>query len=389
MMENNNNVLALVNNFEGTNVGIITDENGNVLFEIYTTGMALGYVKSNTVKGKTYLQCRKDRVDKTIENAGIKPLVHNGLTYLNEEMLYDFMLEARTDKCKPFRKWVTSEVLPAINHNGGYIIDNASEEQINKLTKYSLPKLKNTFKTENIELIHNTYQDVKEFYKYKVRDTDFRVKVMKNIEQGLKDRIEIYSGDSKYLALITICDDLIKIIKEDKESLRLKISGGRMAYKTRIINNQGKLINEKNEELSKLENAIAILNPSLSEYMVLDTHPLSENYMYETVVSDYTGKNIMVKTNTYNNWIRNFPSHQLLNKEDLNIDWNIPIVVFLKYDCLDRFDLQNFTKSILDQVITRDYLEDDKIVDKVILERNKTVKSYGDGKIYICIRNVD
>ena len=147
-----------------------------------------------------------------------------------------------------------------------------------------------------------------------------------------------------------------------------------MAYKTRIINNQGKLINEKNDELSKLENAIAILNPSLSEYMILDTHPLSENYMYETVVSNYTGKNIMVKTNTYNNWIRNFPSHQLLNKEDLNIDWNIPIVVFLKYDCLDRFDIQNFTKSILDQVI---------------LERNKTVKSYGDGKIYICIRNVD
>ena len=385
----NNNVLALVNNFEGTNVGIITDENGNVLFELYSIGIALGHTKTNTAKGKVYIQCRKDRVDKNIENAGIVPLVHNGLTYLNEEMLYDFMLEARTDKCKAFRKWVTSEVLPSINRNGGYIIDNASEEQINKLTKYSLPKLKNTFKTENIELIHNTYQDVKEFYKYKVRDTDFRVKVMKNIEQGLKDRIEIYSGDSKYLALITICDDLIKIIKEDKESLRLKISGGRMAYKTRIINNQGKLINEKNEELSKLENAIAILNPSLSEYMVLDTHPLSENYMYETVVSDYTGKNIMVKTNTYNNWIRNFPSHQLLNKEDLNIDWNVPIVVFLKYDCLDRFDLQNFTKSILDQVITRDYLEDDKIVDKVILERNKTVKSYGEGRIYICIKNVD
>jgi len=370
-MENNNGKdLMIFNNFEGMNVNIITDENGNPLFELYSTGMALGQTKES--KGKLY--ARKDRIDQNLINADISPVVRDGQQYLNEEMLYDFMLEVKTDKCKPFRKWVTSEVLPAINHNGGYIVDNASEEQIDKLNKYSLPKLKNTFKTENIELIHNTYQDVKEFYKYKSRDTDFRVKVMKNIEQGLKDRIEIYSGDSKYLALITICDDLIKIIKEDKESLRLKISGGRMAYKTRIINNQGKLINEKNDELSKLENAIAILNPSLSEYMILDTHPLSENYMYETVVSNYTGKNIMVKTNTYNNWIRNFPSHQLLNKEDLNIDWNIPIVVFLKYDCLDRFDIQNFTKSILDQVI---------------LERNKTVKSYGDGKIYICIRNVD
>ena len=50
------NNLQVFNNFEGTNVEIITDKNGNALFEIYTTGMALGYTKTNTVKGKTYLQ---------------------------------------------------------------------------------------------------------------------------------------------------------------------------------------------------------------------------------------------------------------------------------------------------------------------------------------------
>jgi len=44
---------------------------------------------------------------------------------------------------------------------------------------------------------------------------------------------------------------------------------------------------------------------------------------------------------------------------------------------------------VLCLIITRDYLEDDKIVDKVMLERNKTVKSYEDGRIYICKKNVD
>jgi len=124
------NNVQVFNNFEGTNVGIITDENGNVLFELYSTGMALGYVKSNTVKGKTYLQCRKDRVDKTIENADIKPLVHNGLTYLNEEMLYDFMLEARTEKCKAFRKWVTNVVLPTIQKYGAYMTEEVIEKTL-------------------------------------------------------------------------------------------------------------------------------------------------------------------------------------------------------------------------------------------------------------------
>lgn len=104
---------------------------GEVLFEIYSTGMALGYVKSNTIKGKTYYQCRKDRVDKCIENAEISTLVHDGLILMNESQLYDFMLEARTDKCKAFRKWVTTEVLPRINSVGGFVAEGREEDFIN------------------------------------------------------------------------------------------------------------------------------------------------------------------------------------------------------------------------------------------------------------------
>lgn len=69
----------ILKKFEATDVTIeIID--GVPMFEIYSTGMTLGYVKSNTVKGKTYYQCRKGRV----KNAGITPLVHDGLILLNE-----------------------------------------------------------------------------------------------------------------------------------------------------------------------------------------------------------------------------------------------------------------------------------------------------------------
>ncbi|WP_317050744.1 BRO family protein, partial [Clostridium neonatale] len=57
----------------------------------------------------------------TLQNAEIKPFVHGVQKYLTESQLYDFMIEAKTDKCKSFRKWVTNEVLPTIRKTGGYV----------------------------------------------------------------------------------------------------------------------------------------------------------------------------------------------------------------------------------------------------------------------------
>ena len=106
--------------FEGNNVKIITDEKGEPLFEIYSTGMALGHIKF--AKGKAYP--RKERIDKDIKNAEISTVVQAGQQYFTEETLYDFMLECKTEKCKPFRKWVVHEVLPQIRKTGNYISNN-------------------------------------------------------------------------------------------------------------------------------------------------------------------------------------------------------------------------------------------------------------------------
>ena len=41
--------------------------------------------------------------------------------FVNEDGLYDVILESRKDSARKFRKWVTSEVLPSIRKSGGYI----------------------------------------------------------------------------------------------------------------------------------------------------------------------------------------------------------------------------------------------------------------------------
>lgn len=41
--------------------------------------------------------------------------------FVNEDGLYDVILDSRKPEAKKFRKWITSEVLPSIRKNGGYL----------------------------------------------------------------------------------------------------------------------------------------------------------------------------------------------------------------------------------------------------------------------------
>ena len=101
----------LTKQFEDKEVKIILDDNGEPLFELYSIGMALGYVKKNGV-GKEYP--KKDRIEKVMKNAEISGCVQSGHTYLSESEVYDFMFEAHTEPCKAFKKWLSNDVLPQI-----------------------------------------------------------------------------------------------------------------------------------------------------------------------------------------------------------------------------------------------------------------------------------
>lgn len=112
----NKNILQIFESDEFGKVNVIL-VNGEPYFDLYSVGMALGQVK----KSKDVLYPRKDRIDQNVKNAEIKPVVHNGQPYISENQLYDLMLEVHTDRVRPFRKWVTSVVLPTVRKTGGYV----------------------------------------------------------------------------------------------------------------------------------------------------------------------------------------------------------------------------------------------------------------------------
>lgn len=156
----------ILKKFEATDVTIeIID--GVPMFELYSVGMALGYINKRTSKGKEYITPYKSRIEKVAKNAEIIGLCQGVTTYITENQLYDFMLEAHTDKCKPFRKWLVEEVLPMINKTSGYVESDMEEEFVNNY----LPDLSEEVKVlvikdlrENNKRLKEENAELKEFY---------------------------------------------------------------------------------------------------------------------------------------------------------------------------------------------------------------------------------
>lgn len=48
-------------------------------------------------------------------------------TFINEDGLYDVILDSRKPEAKQFRKWITSEVIPSIRKTGGYQKPNSTK----------------------------------------------------------------------------------------------------------------------------------------------------------------------------------------------------------------------------------------------------------------------
>jgi len=363
MMENNN---VLTRIYEEQEVAF-RENNGQSEVRIDEVARFCGWTQLKG--GKEYIKW--ERVNEHLLGLKYSPEVGKG-DFIPEYIMYPLIGKANNDRATQFMLWV-GKVLVEIRQNGAYVSPDITEEQEIKLDKFSTnKKIKNTFKTCNIESIDNEYRDCMIYHKNK--DGKEKNSIQNTIISALSDRKQILVDSGKGSFALVLAEVINSVVKKQKETNN---------------KSRGQIIYYKDKTIARLENQIASLNPSMEKYMVINIHGISENYLYETVVSDYTGKNITVKTNTYKNWIRNFPSHQVTPKDELNVDWDKPIVVFIKFDLMERFDKQNLLKATIDQIITRELGENDNIIDKIIVEKNIDVENYKDGKIYCYIRNVD
>lgn len=89
---------------------------------------ALGY--KNT---KDALAKHVDSEDKEIlksQNATLENIPNRGVTVVNESGLYCLVLSSKLPSAKKFKRWVTSEVLPALRKTGQYQVKELSGQEL-------------------------------------------------------------------------------------------------------------------------------------------------------------------------------------------------------------------------------------------------------------------
>lgn len=76
----------------------------------------LGYSDTNKA-----VAMHVDNEDKKLNDKSALSFGQRGATLINESGLYSLILSSKLPKAKEFKRWVTSEVLPAIRKHGGYL----------------------------------------------------------------------------------------------------------------------------------------------------------------------------------------------------------------------------------------------------------------------------
>ena len=117
------NKMMTFRNLEFGAIRTISNEQGEPMFCGKDVAEALGYKKPENAVAK-----HVDNEDKTttlIQGSGSN--YKTQAIFINESGLYALILSSKLESAKRFKRWVTSEVLPAIRKQGGYLIAKKGE----------------------------------------------------------------------------------------------------------------------------------------------------------------------------------------------------------------------------------------------------------------------
>ena len=115
------NEIQIFKNQEFGAIRTMSNEQGDVMFCAKDVAEALGY--NNTMKA---VRDHVDEEDKLRERIVLSGQNRQAI-FINESGLYALILSSKLDSAKRFKHWVTSEVLPAIRKQGGYMVARPDE----------------------------------------------------------------------------------------------------------------------------------------------------------------------------------------------------------------------------------------------------------------------
>ena len=116
------NKIKIFQNQEFGAIRTISNEQGDVMFCGRDVAAALGYKKPEWAIA-THVEADDSAKRGVIDSLGREQQA----IFINESGLYALILSSKLDSARRFKHWVTSEVLPSIRREGGYLVARPEE----------------------------------------------------------------------------------------------------------------------------------------------------------------------------------------------------------------------------------------------------------------------
>lgn len=209
----------------GTLTTIKSPKTGQVMFIAAEVGKMWGHtnmkqVVSRLLSDNEYLVINKSKYPdffKILVSNKMLPSKAQRVQLITESALYKLALASNLEKAKPFRDWVTSEVLPSIRSNGYYALANQTQA-ITIHTVHSVQK-KNSKDINSKNYIESGINGIIEYNRQScLLHTGMSTKQVKELgkEKGLKSKEcssakEVLRNISPEIACgMSFTDDLVK-----------------------------------------------------------------------------------------------------------------------------------------------------------------------------------
>lgn len=354
--------------FNGVKVAFRLSENGQSEVRIDEVAKFCGWT---TIAKSGNEIIRWARVNEKLTELGVTKL-GNG-DFIPEYIMYPLIGKANNDKATEFMLWV-GKVLVDIRVNGAYVSQKITPEQEKKLDLFSTPlKRRNTLLNTPIETLEETIKECMEYNKRKTAKE--KIVILKHIMKVIEERKEL----STSAGLSFMLADILTNISKNITSTSNRKNGC-------IVRSKNKEIESKDNFIVECKEYINYIDPELESLTKVNVHPFGLNSMYEPVISKITGEAIDIKTVAYKAWIRTFPNFELKGYE--HVDFNKPVGIWIRFDCLSKFDCDGLIKSFIDQVARHYNNGEDENVHVMEATVNSYVESYAEGKIYFKIYNI-
>lgn len=128
--------------------------------------------------------------------------------FVNEDGLYDVILDSRKPEAKAFRKWITGEVLPAIRKTGGYMISKEEDTEADIMAR-ALLIAQSTMERQKqrLELLQNE----NELQKKELKASSHKVEYFDNVLQSSSVYIADQIAKELGITAITLNRKLVKM----------------------------------------------------------------------------------------------------------------------------------------------------------------------------------